>query len=139
MKTDFCYVCYEEESENNKFLPSNSCQCSQTNKIHEKCHSLLTNKYRCTICKSFYKNINELITDEGFRIINEIDNLGFRHEYTINSNGKKHGYHKIWYHNGNLWEENYYIDGNRQGIQKLYSFAGNLFRELNYDDGVRTE
>jgi hypothetical protein len=139
MCNNICYVCYEGESDMNKFLPDNICQCSQSNRLHEKCHALLTNKYRCSICKSFYKNIGELTTDTGLRIINEFDNLGFRHEYTVNSNGRKHGYHKIWYHNGNLWEENYYVDGARQGVQKLYSFAGQLYRELRYDDGVRTE
>ena len=139
MQENICYVCYEEECINNKFLPTNSCQCSQSNRIHEKCYSLLNNKYKCSICKSHYKNIKEMETENGLRIISEFDNLGFHHEYTINSNGKKHGYHKIWYHNGNIWEENYYINGLKEGVQKLYSFNGNLFRELKYDDGIRIE
>jgi len=139
MQKDFCYICYEEESTNNKFLPLDSCQCSQANRIHEKCQSLLNDKYRCCICKSFYKNIKDRKTENGLQIISEFDNLGFLHEYTINSNGKKHGYHKIWYHNGNLWEENHYIDGVREGNQKLYSFKGDVFREIKYVNGQRIE
>ena len=137
MENNICYVCHDGECESDKFLPTNICCCSLSNRIHERCYSLLNNKYKCSICKNFYKNIEQLTTDDGLRIISEFDNLGFQHEYTLNSNDRKHGYHKIWYHNGNLWEENYYVDGAKQGIQKLYSFNGQLYRELQYNDGIR--
>jgi len=139
MENEFCYVCYEEECINNKFLPKDICKCSQTNRIHEKCHLLLNNKYRCSICKTFYNNIKDIQTEDGLRVISGFDNLGFRYEYTINSDGKKHGYHKIWYHNGNIWEENHYIDGIREGVQKLYSFKGDIYREIQFSDGQRID
>lgn len=53
-----CYVCYEQESPNNKFLFSTPCQCKGSLKIHTSCFKLLIEKSgnTCSICKSKYKN-----------------------------------------------------------------------------------
>ena len=136
---DICYICYEEESQENLFLKANSCSCSQANKVHTKCFALLKNKITCSICKERYQGIDKLDirTNDGLRIMIELDNFGFRHEYTVDDQDMKHGVHKIWYHNGNIWEENFYQKGLRNGVQKLYSVNGDLYREILYDHGNR--
>jgi hypothetical protein len=138
MCDDTCYVCYETETHDKPYLSSNVCGCGQTYKIHVSCFTMLQDKNTCSICKQEYKGIGNLdIRRNGLRLIFAIDNLGFREEYTVDDKGRKHGVHKIWYHNGNLWEENFYQKGLRNGIQKLYSVNGELYRELQYDHGNR--
>jgi hypothetical protein len=139
MEPDLCYICYNEETSDNMFLHSDICNCGQTYRIHTKCFSLLQNKISCSICKQEYRGIDKLTlrSSNGLRLIVEFDNLGFRNEYTVDDQDMKHGFHKIWYHNGNLWEENYYEKGLRQGLQKLYSVNGELYREMHYQNGNR--
>lgn len=138
MCDDTCYICYEPESQDKPYLCSNSCGCGQAYRVHVGCFAMLQNKTTCSICKQNYQGVNNLdIRSNGLKVIFELDSLGFRHEYTVDDKNRKHGVHKIWYHNGNLWEENYYQQGLRNGIQKLYSVNGELYREIQYDHGNR--
>ncbi len=50
-----CYICFEEQSEENKFADPNPCNCRGTIKIHNTCFDTLTKEYdTCGICKTKY-------------------------------------------------------------------------------------
>jgi hypothetical protein len=117
-----CYVCYEKEISQKEFC-ENICDCKGYN-LHKICFQKLYNKEECSICKSSYKNIKDLLPKkDGMVIIIEIDKYDIKHEYTKDIEGLKHGTHKIFYPNGKLWEENYYTHGIKEGIQKLYDLS----------------
>lgn len=52
-----CYICYEKESNNNKFCSNSICKCRGTTKIHISCFEKLKNEYgdTCSICKTKFK------------------------------------------------------------------------------------
>ena len=139
MNNDFnthkeCYVCYEH-NDSLKFC-ENICNCL-TYKLHKSCFQKLYDKETCSICKSKYKNIQDLLPKrDGMIIIIEIDNYGIKHEYTKDDQGLKHGTHKIFYPNGELWEEDNYIHGVKEGIQKLYTMKGKLHTCFIYKNNI---
>jgi hypothetical protein len=76
-----CYVCYEKEISQNSFC-ENICDCKGYN-LHKSCFQKLYDKEVCSICKSNYKNIEDLLPKrDNMVIIIEIDKYGIKHEYT---------------------------------------------------------
>lgn len=128
-----CYVCYENSQ--NDFC-ENICNCL-TYKLHKTCFQKLYNKEVCSICKSNYKNIQDLLPKrDGMIIITEIDKYGIKHEYTKDTKNLKHRICNIFYPNGELWEENNYNHGIKDGIQKLYDTKGKLHTHFVYKNGI---
>lgn len=124
-----------KKSLQNIFL-QNICSCL-TYKLHKSCFQKLYNKEVCSICKSSYKNVQDLLPKrDNMIIIIEIDKYGFKHEYTKDDQGCKHETHKIFYPNDTLWEENNYNHGMKDGIQKLYDMKGNLHTHFVYKHGT---
>jgi antitoxin component YwqK of YwqJK toxin-antitoxin module len=133
-----CYICLEKETKDFPFC-ENICSCKGY-KIHKSCFSKLYEKQVCSICKTTYKNIDDLLPKrDGFNIIIEFDSLGLKHEYTKDENGLIQGIYKIWYPNGNIWEETYYKQGVKDGIQKLYDTRGNIYVQMLYENNQRID
>lgn len=133
-----CYLCYEKETSENKFCGI-ICDCIGYF-LHKNCFQKLYNKSICSICKSKYKNIQDLLPHrDGMLILIEIDKYGIKHEYTKNEDGLKHGLCKIFYPNGEIWEENIFVNGIKEGIQKLYTIKGQLHTCFIYKDGELIE
>ncbi len=133
-----CYLCQESENEENIFL-GNICNCKGTNRIHKNCFLQLRDKSRCCICKEEFINIDELYQDIELVLYNveERDKFGWKHNYQVDQFDRKQGIHKIWYLNGNLWEESQYRDDKRHGYHKVWSHQGNLFIEDYYFKGEK--
>ena len=56
-------------------------------------------------------------------------------EFSLNTNGKMEGIHKVYYESGKLKSEGNYINGKLEGIVKWYYERGNLWIEANYKSG----
>jgi antitoxin component YwqK of YwqJK toxin-antitoxin module len=131
-----CYVCYQEENHDNKFVKEDICKCKGSNRIHVSCFQKLLNQNKCSICNSYFENLEEVCEYEnGLRVIIELDNLGLKHRYTVNKEKQKHGKYSIYYPNNNIWEEQNYVNGIRHGIQMLYSMDGKQQYMDIYFDG----
>jgi len=52
-----CYICYDKETNSNKFCNYQPCKCKGSIAIHESCLEKLINhcNNRCTICNSIFK------------------------------------------------------------------------------------
>jgi hypothetical protein len=133
-----CYICLEKETSDNPFC-ENICSCKGY-KLHKSCFCELYEKQICSICKTVYKNIDDLLPKrDGLKIIIELDSLGLKHEYTKDENGLFQGVYKIWYPNGNIWEENHYKQGFKDGVQKLYDTRGNIYVQMLYENNQRID
>ena len=141
VETLCCYICQEEETENLPFCKINICGCKGSNRIHTCCFQKLRNQEVCSICKKEFTNVSELIIDEILELqkIEEIDPYGWKHEYSIDQRGRKQGIHRIYYMNGNLWEENEYKNNLRNGYQKVWSYKGKLFVDTKFKNGVEVK
>jgi uncharacterized protein len=51
-------------------------------------------------------------------------------------NGKKYGLYRLYYDNGKLQEESYYIDNNKNGTSKWFNKSGRTIAEYNYKLGM---
>jgi hypothetical protein len=133
-----CYICQEESSECYMFCDENICKCKGTNRIHKKCFQKLRNQESCSICKSSFQNVEDLIIEEELQLeqIFETEPYGWRHEYMIDQKGRKQGIHRIYYTNGTLWEETQYKNNLKNGYQKVWSYKGKLFINDVYKNGV---
>ena len=49
--------------------------------------------------------------------------------------GKKHGKHKRWHENGQLWEECNYVNGEEHGVYREWYENGQLMYEYNWVNG----
>ncbi len=123
-----CYICYEEQSEENKFANPNPCNCRGTIKIHTTCFDTLTAEYdTCSICKTKYLQNeykkyyypNGQLKEEGLMV-----------------NNVKTGLWKTWYTNGQLMEEVNYVDGKTHGLYRRWYENGQLKIEVNCVDGI---
>ncbi len=128
---DKCYICYEEQSEENRFVDPNPCNCRGTIKIHVTCFDTLTTTYdTCGVCKTKY-------LQNGYKKYYDPD--GHLREEGLLVNGLKTGLWKtwtIWHTDNQLYEKVNYIDGKRNGLyQRLYS-NGQLMCQCNYVDGM---
>ncbi len=100
---DICYICYETQSEENKFIDPNPCNCRGTIKIHNTCFDTLTTSYdRCGICRTQFLN-------NGYK--KYYYPSGPLREEGLMVNGLKTGVWNDWHNNGQLWKEVNYIDG----------------------------
>ena len=54
---------------------------------------------------------------------------GFRERYSINKNGKEHGFFRYWHSNGNLYLEINCKDGKQHGLYRSWYSNGNLDRK----------
>lgn len=135
---DQCYVCYCEETSENPFCENTICKCKGSNRIHQKCFQNLPNQEFCSICRTNFSNVDSLIIQQELQLqfVVEFDKFGWKHEYYTDQRGRKHGLHRVYYKNGNLWEENEYFKGVRNGYQKVWSRDGQLFADKNFVNGV---
>jgi len=140
-KVDTCYVCYEEESEKNPFCDMSICNCKGSNRIHKSCFPELFNQYVCTVCKTQFNNVEELRSKEQLILkdVVELDKFGWKHEYKVDQKGRKQGVHRIYYMNGNLWEEREYKDNQKNGYQKVWDYYGNIFVDARFQHGIEIE
>lgn len=132
-----CYICYQEESDDNIFVKEDICKCKGTNRIHTKCFQKLQNQTKCSICNTYFENLDEVCEyEDGLRVISRVDEYGIKHRYTINKEQKIHGKYYIYYTNGNVWEKQTYVNGIRHGVQWIYSPDGKQNNVHIYMDGV---
>ena len=128
-----CYICFDGESEQCKFMDPNLCACRGSIKIHNHClFELLTNKEEkttCNICKIFYTfpdgpfkwyYSNGLVAAEG--------NYG---------NSMYQGLWKFYYLHGTLRCEQVWKDNIPNGLSKHYSPGGELYSEQIYENGTK--
>jgi hypothetical protein len=132
-----CYVC-QEDTDESLFCKTNICKCTGTNRIHKKCFQKLHNQEFCSICNCSFENVAHLIVDEILTLskVEEIDELGWKHEYSIDQKGRKQGSHRIYYKNGLLWEETYYKNDLKNGYQKVWDYKGKMFVNRVYKSGI---
>ncbi len=120
-----CYICYHQETDDNEFTRDDICKCKGSNRIHKSCFRKLPNQTKCSICNELFDNVEEFFEYEnGLRVMTDFDKLDIKHRYTINKEKQKHGKCTIYYPNGNVWEEQTYVNGIRHGVQMLYSMDG---------------
>lgn len=136
-----CYICQEEsfiKDSDSSFCEKNICKCKGTNRIHKHCFQKLRNQDLCSICKSPFQNVEDLIIEEPLELesVSEKDCFGWNHEYSIDQKGRKQGIHRIYYQNGVLWEETQYKNDKKNGYQKIWSYKGKLFINDIYKNGV---
>ena len=44
-EANICYICYQEQSEENRFIDPNPCNCRGTIKVHNTCFDTLITSY----------------------------------------------------------------------------------------------
>jgi hypothetical protein len=132
-----CYVC-QEESDESFFCKTNICKCMGSNRIHMKCFQHLRNQEVCSICNHNFENVTHLIVDEILTLtkMKELDDFGWKHEYSLDQKGRKQGTHRIYYKNGLLWEETYYKNDLKNGYQKVWDYKGKMFVNRVYKNGI---
>ncbi len=109
---DKCYICYEEQSEENKFVDPNPCNCRGTIKIHNTCFDTLTKEYdTCGICKTKY-------IENGYKKYYYPDES--LKEEGLMVNGLKTGVWKKWRATGQLQKEKNYINGKKNGLYQSW-------------------
>lgn len=125
MENEACYICWEEESNENKFLPNQICKCKSL-KLHIKCFIKLEEKLHCSVCKEDYENIKIQKENKIFKIHKRI-----REEYTVNSFGVKHGTYKSFYPTGSIFIYCYFNNGLRHGLFRMFHLNMEI-KELGY-------
>lgn len=152
-----CYICFDVESEQCKFMDPNPCACRGTIKIHNHClFELLTNKEEkttCNVCKSPYTfpdgpfkwyYCNGLVAAEGSYGNSMYQGLWkFYHPHGILKceqfckDNILHGLSKYYSPGGELHSEQMYENGTRVGDWKFYYPNGNLRAEEFFKNGLR--
>ncbi len=103
-----CYICFEEQTEENSFVDPNPCNCRGTIKIHNMCFdTLITEHDTCGICKTKY-------IENGYKKYYYPDE-SLKEEGLI-VNGLKTGVWKKWRATGQLQKEKNYINGKKNGL-----------------------
>jgi antitoxin component YwqK of YwqJK toxin-antitoxin module len=157
-----CYICYEQENENNCYLKEpQPCECKGSIMIHKNCFKeVLKSSRSCTICKTKYK-LQYLPNKNGLELITEEAINGDISEYTINANnaiegeyiikkqtgeiisktnyvdGLMHGEYRTWYENGQLECQCTIINNRIDGIYKTWYDNGIQMEESFYKDGLK--
>jgi antitoxin component YwqK of YwqJK toxin-antitoxin module len=150
-----CYICWEEESNDKKFLSKNICKCKSL-RIHSKCFLKLTEKSKCSVCKEEYEDVKIQIKD---KVLN-IRKGGMIEDYSVDKYNRKHGCYKCFYPNGNIFiycyynrglrddlfrmyypnmelkEMGYFDHGNRYGEHLKYYSNGNIMEVVNYEEDI---
>jgi hypothetical protein len=136
MEETICYICQDSDSEKNPFYDTNICNCKGSNRIHKSCFVKLHSDI-CPVCKAEFQNVDRSHMEVVLILtkIEEKDQFGWGHEYHLDQFKRKQGIHRIFYMNGNLWEENEYKDGKRHGYHKVWNYQGKLFTNDIYYKG----
>lgn len=123
----FCYICYDKEEPNNKYLKDPyPCECKGSIVIHKKClDNILKISRVCSICKTKYK-VQYLPNINGLELITELNPNGDITEYTIDDKGNKHGEQIIKKQFGNIISQSYYLNGLLNGEYKTCYLNGQL-------------
>lgn len=139
MEEEICYICQNLEEEHNLFCKNDICKCKGSNRIHISCFRVLPDKKTCSICKESFSNIDYIFDNIPINLytIEENDKFGWKHIYQIDQFERKQGLYRIYYMNGNLWEEGQYRDDKRHGYHKVWSYKGKLFIEDYYFKGEK--
>lgn len=149
---DTCYICHETQSEENRFIDPNPCNCRGTIKIHNTCFDILTSRHnRCGICRAIflqngYKKYyypSGSLRSEGL-LVNGLKTGLYQGWYHYNNqllesvnyvDGEKNGLSQLWHTNGQLWGNINYVDGKMNGLCQHWHDNGQLWQEVNYVDG----
>lgn len=143
---DTCYICLGEETEDDKMIHENPCNCTGSIKIHWSCFSELWRdgtKLSCDICKSKFKfksgyEIGEYTGQKNPVIVMDVTdrkifskNGSLLYEGTL-INDKYHGPWRQYYNSGELHIEFIYVNGKKHGPEKRYYKSGMLQQEVSW-------
>ncbi len=149
---DTCYICYDQQSDENLFVDPNPCDCKGTIKIHNSCLQELMNQTNsCGVCKKIWQinGTKQLFYPDG-QLKEEkhyINGLmeGLYKEYHENGqlyiimnyhNGKKEGLYNQYYDNGQLHAETYYENNMKNGYYKSYYGNGQIRMDCTYVNDI---
>lgn len=118
---DFCYICYENQSKNNKFLKPYICKCKNL-RIHESCFLKTKVLNKCSVCKEYYQNI---YVKKDKQILNIVSD-GYYEKYKVNRKNKITGLYTGYYPNEKVLNFIFYKNGNKHGIFKSFYENGNI-------------
>ena len=150
-----CYICWEEEIKDKKFLPNTICKCKSL-RIHKNCFLKLSEKSKCSICKKEYEDIKIQKKDRVLNLrkggmIEEfiVDNYGRKNGvykcfyptrdifiYCYFNSGLRHGLFRMYYPNMKLKEMGYFEHGNRYGEHLKYYSNGSIMEVINYNEDI---
>jgi E3 ubiquitin-protein ligase DOA10 len=116
----FCYICYEEESKDNKFLKPNICKCKNI-RIHKKCFTRVQKNTQCSICKNNYDSIYAKIDKKVIKIFS----FGYYEKYTVNKKNKIIGLYTSYYPNNTIFVHTLYKNGKKHGYSQVFYPNGN--------------
>lgn len=156
MERNSCFICWDEDSKNNVFIPTNICKCKTTN-IHKDCFLKLEDKIHCCICKGNFRDFKIVIDNKIF----EYKSYGITEFYKVDKNGKKmglyrmknyenitilkcffrngirHGMFERYYSNGHIKEKGYVYNSKREGKYKKWHSNGILSSVKKYKKGMK--
>ena len=133
-----CYVCYESQTDATPFaLSPLPCICTGSIAIHTRCLSQIIKESRfCSICKTKY-NLQYLPQRHGLELVIESLEYGKQLEYTVNTNGDKHGLYSIKHHDGQVISKYSYINGILNGPFIEYYWNGHMKFLGQYKNGLQ--
>lgn len=122
-----CYICYDPESPDNKYLKDPvPCECKGSIILHKNClHTILKTSRVCSICKTKYK-LQYLPNRNGLELITEVAINGDITEYTIDSRGDIQGEHLVKKQSGEIISQTHYMNGLLHGKYKTFYLNGQL-------------
>ena len=141
-----CYICLGEETDDDKMIHENPCNCKGSIKIHWSCFSELWHngsKLSCGICKSqfIFKPGLESVESTGEKnqiLVMDVVNRkifsksgSLLYEGTL-INGKYHGIWRQFYNSGPIHIEFIYVNGIKHGPEKRYFKSGMLKQEVSW-------
>lgn len=156
MSSDNCYVCFDQETKDNKYMNVKACLCKGTIKVHWSCYlELLNISKKCSICNLKYQlDIDVTRTDDNnskevpshiLQYLNSDEptkkaiakfllNLYREHSICL---VKTVCYKKFYSINGTLIKEGELINDIPNGKWKFYYESGCLKEKGIYDNGLR--
>ncbi len=160
LEKPICYLCHDEETEENKFIDPQPCPCKGQLKLHKLCYEEIRshNINDCSICKSPYAHFVD-----GYANINTtlfmVINYEYKLLYKLDTNFKKQGEQKIVEIETNLYngerterliQHITFTDGLMHGVEKTFkprflcsralAFTNQsdfIEREVHYENGKR--
>ncbi len=140
MSVAVCYICLEEECENNPFKNPVPCLCKGTTMIHRKCFIEVRKKVnKCPNCKATY-NCGALTLEcpPGMKLISaSVGNSGFINEYIVDKNGVKNGRNQLIFQDLYISHECTYRDGKMHGTYTRYYPSGYINYTSEYVNGMK--
>jgi hypothetical protein len=122
-----CYICYENETQDNPYLKDPSpCRCKGSILIHKNClETILNTTRKCSICRAKY-NLAYLPMRNGLELITEVAINGDITEYTIDPSGDIQGEHTVTKQTGELISRCHYKNGLLHGEYKTWYSNGQV-------------